>query len=242
MSPFVPILSDILAQNQEALQCEYSPEVIARLAALCDRLCEVNAHLNLTAIKDPVEIAVKHIADSLSVARFLPQNARVLDVGCGAGFPCLPLAIARPDLTITALDSTAKKLTFVAQTAQICGCENLTTLCARAEELAQSAYRESFDAVCARAVAAMPILAELCIPFVKKGGIWVALKGEKAMQEYQEARRAIDILGAKLQSSTQISLTGCEEAQNHHIFVLQKTTKTPEIYPRNFSQIRKKPL
>ncbi len=241
-SPFLPILTEVLTQNEALFDAPLPKETIEKLALLCDYLLEINAHLNLTAITEAREIAVKHIADSLSLSRYLPQNATVLDVGCGAGFPSLPLAIARPDLCITALDSTAKKLTFVQNAAQKCGALNLKILCGRAEELAQTDLRASFDVVTARAVAAMPVLAELCIPFVKKNGLWIAPKGANALCEWEEAKKAVHILGAKLQKSEPIDLKGGTEVQNHHIFVFQKTTESPAIYPRNFSQIRKKPL
>ncbi len=242
LSPFLPVLREVLTENEALFDAPFSQETLEKLTILCDFLVETNAFLNLTAITDAREIAVKHIADSLSLSRYFPKNACVLDVGCGAGFPSLPLAITRPDLCITALDSTAKKLNFVAQCAQKCDASNLKTLCGRAEELAQTNLRASFDAVTARAVASMPVLAELCIPFVKKGGLWIAPKGANALVEWEGAKKAVHLLGAILQRSEPIALKGGQEVQNHHIFVFQKTTDSPAIYPRNFSQIRKKPL
>ncbi len=237
------MLNAILIQNN--LQCFCEQQTLARLAQLTDALIEANQTMNLTAISDPHEIAVKHIADSLLIAKHLPQGARILDVGCGGGFPCLPLAAARPDLQITALDSTAKKLDFVARTARLLGVDSthFSPLCGRAEELGNDpAYRERFDVVCARAVARLPVLCELCIPFVRIGGVFLSMKGAQGLEELEEAKHAIPTLGANLQKMENLSLLGGNEPQQRFLFVLQKTTKTPRNYPRPFAQIRKKPL
>ncbi len=202
---------------------------------LTELLLDCNAQMNLTAITDLHEILCKHYADSLTAAPYLPQNARVIDVGCGGGFPTLPLAIARPDLSITALDSTAKKLTFVAQAALALHL-SVKTLNARAEEAARNAdFRQSFDAVVSRAVARLQILCELCLPFLRVGGIFVALKGSAAEQELSDAKNAIARLGGKVEDVIAADLGEPDQAAAHTVILIRKAAPTPDIYPRNFS-------
>ena len=212
------------------------------LYQMVDHMLEVNAVTNLTAITEPHEIALKHLADSLTVARFLPENAQVLDVGCGGGFPSLPLAIARPDLKITALDSTAKKTTYVAESARLLSLDNLKTLTGRAEELAQAPeYREKFDCTVARAVASLPILSELCLPFVKIGGKMVAMK---AKLDESEATKAPSTLGASPFERHELMLRSpdTDQTETRLILVADKQKHTPKDYPRAYAQIKKKPL
>jgi 16S rRNA (guanine(527)-N(7))-methyltransferase RsmG len=237
------MLKTVLEENHLEAFC--TEQTLLRLQAVIDALLEANQTMNLTAICDPHEIAVRHIADSLRIAAYLPQGVRVLDVGCGGGFPCLPLAAARPDLHITALDSTAKKLTFVEATARALGADeaHFCVLCGRAEELGNDpAYRERFDVVCARAVARLNVLSELCIPFVKQGGFFLSMKGSQGQEELVEAERGIKLLGADLQKMEIFDLCGETEPQKRVVLLFQKQTKTPKIYPRAFAQIRKKPL
>lgn len=218
-------------------------ELAERFNALTDRMLEVNAHMNLTAITDEDGVILKHYADSLVIADIIPEGASVIDVGCGAGFPSLPLAIARPDLKITALDSTAKRVNYIAETAEILGLTNISAVAARAEETASKpAMREMFDISCARAVARFSALCELCLPFVRTGGEFLALKGHSE-DEVSEASNAIKKLGGVLISSTSynISLPGGENNPRSLVRV-KKNSRTPEIYPRNWSQISKKPL
>ncbi len=248
IAQFQSCLPDVFQAN--GLEAFLTEEKCAQFAALGAALLLTNEKMNLTAITDPKSVTTRHLADSLLALKsphalqFIPVGAKVLDVGCGGGFPCLPLAIARPDLTIVALDSTAKKLEYIANTVKELQLSNVTTLCGRAEELAKPPLRESFDVVCARAVARLPILCELCLPFVKVKGCFVAMKGGgQAEDELQEASaQAIPVLGAKLAESLHLSLYGEEISQDREIFFLQKVTKTPPLYPRLFTQIKKKPL
>lgn len=210
------------------------------LYRMVENMLAVNSVMNLTAITEPREIVVKHLADSLSVSRFIPEGARVLDVGCGGGFPSLPLAIARPDLDITALDSTAKKTKYVADSAKLLGLEHLQVLTGRAEELALcEEYRENFDCSVARAVASLPVLSELCLPFVKVGGKMIAMK---AKIDEREETKASQILGASLFESCSFELKDGEIAETRLILVATKQKSTPAEYPRSYSQIKKKPL
>ena len=173
----------------------------------------------------------------------LPRGARIIDVGCGAGFPSLPIAILRPDITVLAIDSTGKKVNYVADTAKELGLTNLSTAVLRAEDGARDAsLRESFDVATARAVADLRILAELCLPFVRVGGQMLAMKGAKAAYELQDAKRALAMLGGRDARLLDVRLVGADEPIHHPLIFISKGTKTPAIYPRPYAQISKKPL
>ncbi len=212
---------------------------------LSEHMLAVNEHMNLTAITDLDGILVKHYADSLTAAAFLPEGARIIDIGCGAGFPSLPLAIARPDLNITSVDSTAKRIRYLNETAEILGLTNITGIAARAEELSHDpAYREVFDISCARAVARLNVLSELCLPFVRTGGRFIAMKADAA-DEIAESDNAIRKLGGdppEVHTLTLISDNASIEPSRRTIVCVKKISKTPANYPRNHSQIKKKPL
>lgn len=204
-------------------------------------LAEWNEKINLTAITDPMGITVKHFADSLSVFRFcsFPQDASVIDVGTGAGFPGLALLIARPDLRLTLLDSTKKKLGVIENILAETGL-SAELLHARAEEAGQnSGYRESFDFATARAVANLRELAEYCLPFVKRGGCFVSMKGSNAAEELDGAKKAIAVLGGKVQSAETFTL---EDAGERCIITIKKNSSTPAKYPRPSAKIAKNPL
>ena len=180
----------------------------------------------------------------MTVCADIPENARLIDIGCGAGFPSLPLAIFRPDVMITSLDSTAKRIDYVVKTAQKLGLGNVTAIAGRAEEYASKAdFRESFDMATARAVAAMPILSELCLPFVKIDGVFLAMKASRGEQEAGEAKNAISLCGGRLEELRHVELTLDGEAfESRAIIKVRKTAQTPAKYPRHYSQISKKPL
>lgn len=210
----------------------------ARFETLFALLTETNEKMNLTAITEEREVIFKHFADCLISEEDIPQGARLLDVGCGGGFPTLPLALARPDLSVTALDSTAKKLTFVSDCAEKLNL-NVKTLAARAEEAGKMPlYREKFDAVTARAVASLPVLAEWCLPFVKVGGVFLAMKGPGGKEELEQAKNAVQVLGGKIEKANEFSLCGAVRCN----ILIRKTAPTPPAYPRNNGAIKKKPL
>lgn len=235
---FVTLCEKCFEANELFAFC--NEKTLFLLYQMVENMLAVNSVMNLTAITDPHDIIVKHLADSLSASRFLPEGASLLDVGCGGGFPSLPLAIARPDLQIVALDSTAKKTKYVADSAKLLGLDHLQILTGRAEELAQDErYRERFDCVIARAVAALPILSELCIPFVKVGGKMIAMK---AKLDEREATTAPQTLGASRFEPHELVLIGEKESETRLILVSQKQTPTKAAYPRSYSQIKKKPL
>ena len=202
-----------------------------------------NEKFNLTAITEPNKIILNHYADCAVLALKLPLGAKIIDVGCGAGFPTLPLAIVRDDLKITAMDSTAKRVLYVENTANALSLNNVTAITMRAEDGGKSPeYRERFDFATARAVAEMRVLAELCLPYVKIGGKMIAMKGKNAEFELSGAKRAIAILGGSNPKIENITLVGGEEAFSHPLITVEKKTKTPATYPRPYAQISKKPL
>lgn len=205
-------------------------------ATLLTELLRVNEGMNLTAITDPEDVVIRHFIDSLTIVDEIPENATVIDVGCGGGFPTLPLAIARPDLTITALDSTAKKLTFVDEVAKKLSL-NVTTLAKRAEEIPEC--REKFDVAISRAVARMHLLIELCLPQVKVGGIFVAMKAQSGKEELTEALGGIAKLGGKVVKTNAFTLGTAGE---RYLITVEKVSPTPAAYPRPWGKIKKKPL
>ncbi len=217
-----------------------TPGLAGQFETLYHSLVDFNAHTNLTAITDEAGVILRHFADSLTAASYIGEkSAKILDVGCGGGFPTLPLAIARPDCRFFALDSTAKKLTFVAEAADLLHLP-VTTLPARAEELAANpAHRERYDLVFSRAVARLPMLCELCLPFVKVGGRLVALKGADGEIELAEAQSAIAKLGGRLITKQIFSLG---DAGGRVILEIEKIRPTPTAYPRAFAKIKKNPL
>ncbi len=215
---------------------------IQNFTVLTDIMLEENEKYNLTAIKDPDKIILNHYADCAALAAILPAESSIADIGCGAGFPSLPIAILRPDVKILGVDSTAKRITYVNMVAERLSLTNIRAITARAEELGKSEMRESFDVVTARAVAAMRILTELCIPLVRHGGQMIAMKGKNAEAELAEAKTSVTALGGRLREVREISLTDGTEMLAHPLIIIDKVKKTSGIYPRPFAQISKKPL
>lgn len=223
------------------LNINLDEKMLSDFEAFAERLVETNKSLNLTAITDPEGIAVKHFADSLAVlaAAKIPKESKILDVGTGAGFPAMPLMIARRDLKMTVLDSTAKKLKFVEESANSLGLFP-EVIHSRAEELGKkSGYRESFDFVTARAVANLRELSEYCLPFVKIGGLFLAMKGPLAGEELEGAKKAVKLLGGKIE---QVFSSDLADENERSIILIRKISQTPPKYPRASAQIAKKPI
>jgi 16S rRNA (guanine527-N7)-methyltransferase len=211
---------------------------------LTERMLSENEKYNLTAITEPAKIILNHYADCATLAAKLKKGASIVDVGCGAGFPTLPLALVRDDLKIVAMDSTAKRVNYVKETAEMLGLVNVTCIVSRAEDAGKDGtMRESFDYATARAVAEMRTLCELCLPLVKVGGEMVAMKGKSAEFELSGAKRAIAILGGGDEKVEEVVLKNeHDEPLSHPLIYVKKKQKTPMTYPRAFAQIIKKPL
>ena len=207
---------------------------------LCDFGCAVvkqNEVMNLTAITAPDQVAKLHLLDSLSVLKAADLGGkRVIDVGCGAGFPGVPLKIACPGMQLTLLDSLGKRMNWLETILPQLGVE-ATCVTARAEE-AVATCRERYDVATSRAVARLNILLELTAPFVKVGGFVLAMKGTAAMEELEEAKKAIKILGLKLEEVREFPVDGTA----HTVIVLKKVAPTPAKFPRRFAKIKQAPL
>ena len=234
-------LSKVFKEN--GLGSYLNAERSEKFLALTKRMLLENEKYNLTAITEPKKIILNHYADCVTLAQRLPRGASLIDVGCGAGFPSLPLAIVREDVKILAMDSTAKRIAYVSETAELLGLKNLTAVTMRAEDGARlPEYRESFDFATARAVAEMRVLTELCLPYVKPSGAMIAMKGKNAEYELAASKKAIALLGGKGATVENVTLKGCGEVLTHPLIIIEKKTKTPASYPRPFAQISKKPL
>lgn len=205
-----------------------------------EKLEEKNRVMNLTAITTPEDAAELHFVDSLYALTDTRVRGKVLDVGSGGGFPAFPVAIAS-GCGMTCLDSTAKKLEFIKDTASSLGISNIDTLCGRAEELSLLAeYREKYDAVLSRGVARLNVLCEWCLPYVRPNGVFVALKGSAGREEADEAANAIKTLGGRLAYINEYTLPA--SGHTHTLVVVEKIGRTPKEYPRRNSIISKKPL
>jgi 16S rRNA (guanine(527)-N(7))-methyltransferase RsmG len=218
-------------------------EIIDKMYKMTEYMLEINKVMNLTAITEPEEVIAKHLADSVIAALYIEKGARICDVGCGGGFPSLPLAIARPDITVVGIDSTDKRINYVNDAASRLGLKNLTAITGRAEDLAQNEdFREQFDICTARAVASLPVLSELCIPFIKIGGSFIAMKGKMSQEEFSKASETLGCEKLDEGKITRYTLKTSDGEDERSIVILKKISKTPAKYPRNYSQIKKKPL
>ena len=210
------------------------------LEAFARAVLEKNKVMNLTAITDDADFARLHLLDSaalLNVADF--SGRRAVDVGTGAGFPGVPLRILCPDVRMTLLDSTGKRIDFLRETCAALGLGNVDCVHARAEEFAAE-HREGFDLAVSRAVAALPVLCELCLPLVKVGGQFLAMKSARSDGELEGAMDAIAALGGRLADVVDYAIPGSDVT--HRVIVIDKVDHTPPRYPRAFGKIKKAPL
>lgn len=227
-----------LIQEAAALGITVTPQQSDLLDRYCAGVIDTNRHLNLTAITDPREVEIKHLLDCLAVCTLPQLRGAVADIGTGAGFPGVVLAVMRPDLRLTLIDATAKKLRFVLQACDALGIA-VQTVHGRAEELARDTLRETFDTVTARAVAPLPTLLEYGLPLVNVGGHLLAMKGPEADVELADSAYALKELGGHTVEVKHITLPG---GLRRAVVIIQKTAPTPGRYPRGGKNITKNPL
>ena len=228
-----------LAEIFSAEGLELTAEQYEQLGIYARMLVEWNEKMNLTAITDPRGISLKHFLDSIIPLGkvSVPQGASLIDVGTGAGFPGLPMKIYRPDIKLTLLDSLNKRVNFLSE---VCRETGASAECVhqRAEEGGhREEFREKFDIAVARAVAAMPVLSEYCLPYVKIGGTFLALKGPS--EDYKAGEKAVKTLGGEISEVVEYSLP---DGDKRMLIVVRKISAVPEKYPRNSGQISKKPI
>ena len=224
-------------------QIPYSDEIIRKFDAYRSGILQWNQFVNLTAIRDPQEFTVKHFIDS-ATCFCLPEYAqadKIVDMGTGAGFPGVPLAILSPEKEFVLVDSLNKRLKIIQELCQTIGINNVTTIHNRAEDMGRdSRHREKYDMCVSRAVANLSVLCEYCLPLVKPGGVMAAYKGADADKELKEAKNAMKTLGAAEYRMEKTAIG--QEARMHRILIIKKTGKTPSKYPRKAGTPAKEPL
>ena len=226
------------------LEEKYGEERTSMLVEYMDMILEKNRYINLTAVRDRDEALQKHIADSLSCDFMEEYEAaeNVIDIGTGAGFPGVPLAIVSPDKKFTLVYSLNKRLRIIDELTGELGIKNVTTVHGRAEDVGKSKeHREQYDICVSRAVASLDVLCEWCLPLVKKGGYFVAYKGENVSRETEDAANAIKLLGGKIAEIRKVQ-TEEESISGHVLVMIKKVKNTPSKYPRQAGQAKKNPL
>lgn len=232
-------MEQILREGLKALDIEAGEEAVSLLRDYGRELMRVNATTNLTAIREETEAAKLHFLDCAALLKAADfAGCRVIDVGSGAGFPGVPLRILQPDIKLTTIDSVGKKVDFVKNTCEMLGIRDVNCIWGRVEELPQ--LRESFDIAVSRAVADLVVLAELSLPQVKQGGLFIAMKGPECREEVAQAEFAIKTLGGRVRDVWRYTIPGTEVT--HAAVIVEKVKSTPPQYPRRYAQIKKKPL
>ena len=230
-------MMEALTRGLEQYGLSLEQEQRQTLCRFGEALLEKNRVMNLTAITEPRQVALLHFVDSLLLLKEADfREKRVVDIGCGGGFPGVPLKIGCPQMDLTLLDSLGKRMRWLEETLPILGV-SAECVTARAEEEA-ARRREGYDFAVSRAVARVNVLAELCLPYVKVGGAFLAMKGAAAEEEVREARRAIEVLGGRVETLREYQLEGAARG----IVVIRKAAPTPPQYPRAYAKIKQRPL
>lgn len=227
----------------EKIGINLSEKQISQFMTYYDLLVEWNSFMNLTAITEFNEVIDKHFIDSLAICEYVDfkNGDSLIDIGTGAGFPGIPLKIVFPELRITLLDSLNKRIKFLDTVIESLGLENVETIHGRAEDFAkQQSYREKYDFVISRAVANLATLSELCIPFAKEDKYFISYKAEKCNEELEDAKKAISILGGKVEKQIEYKLPDTD--MNRNLLLIKKVKSTPKKYPRKAGTPAKEPI
>ena len=223
------------------INIQLSTEQIEQLYTYMELLLEWNEKINLTAITEPEEIIVKHYVDSLTIAKEIPENSKIVDMGTGAGFPGIPLKIYRKDIEIVLVDSLNKRINFLNEVIHNLQLKKIETIHSRAEEFGKNKkYREQFDIATSRAVANLSTLSEYLIPLLKKNGKMIAMKGSDTKEELKDAKTAIKVLGGKIEKEEEFVLPRTDIKRT--IIVIKKVKETPAKYPRKPGTPSKEPI
>ncbi len=231
------IITDILTANGATAECADKFDTYYRM------LIEWNEKINLTAITEEREAALKHFVDCISAFKSekIKADSKIIDVGTGAGFPGLPLKIFDESLNVTLMDSLNKRISFLNEVINALDLENIETVHSRAEDLGKNKdYREKYDLCISRAVANLATLSELCLPFVKVGGYFISMKGPKALDELSDAKKAIKLMGGEFEEIKNYAID--ETDFDHNLVIIKKVSSTPSKYPRNAPKPSKEPI
>lgn len=234
---------ELLENGLKNFNIDVNDTMLEKFEKYREILVEYNKNMNLTGITEQREVYIKHFLDSVAIFKdgYIMDGLSVIDVGTGAGFPGIPYKICNPTIKLTLLDSLNKRINFLKEVCTNIGFDDVEFVHGRAEDFGQNEdFREKFDIATARAVANLPVLLELCIPFVKVGGFFICLKGPNAENEVEEAKNAMDVLDVKLVENIEVSLP--DEELKHRILVFKKIKETLGKYPRKAGKLSKKPL
>lgn len=236
-------ITEVLIGGAVELGLEFNDKQIEQFKKYYQLLEKTNKNINLTAITDEREVAIKHFLDSLTCqsAVALRDGQQIVDIGTGAGFPGIPLKIYRPGIVMTLVESLKKKVNFLEDVIAELGLQETRVIHARAEDFGRDRkQREYYDLVLARAVAGLPVLAEYCLPIVKVGGLFVAMKGPKVKEEIEAAKNALSVLGGVMDKVINLKLPLIGDERN--LVIVRKVSPTPGSYPRRAGMPQKKPL
>lgn len=235
-------MDKILIDACDELGVKIDEKKVSQFFKYMEMIIEWNKKFNLTAITEPKEILLKHFADSVSLIPFIDiKEKKVIDVGTGAGFPGIPIKIIEPSIKLTLLDSLKKRVNFLQNAVDVIPLNDTECIHIRAEDGGKNEkFREKFDVCVSRAVADLTVLSEYCIPFVKKGGVFISLKGPDAKEETERAEKAIEVLGGKTDSVNKVKIPFTDII--HTLIIIKKVRQTPSIYPRKPGKISKNPI
>ena len=228
-----------MAEESEKIGIKLSDEQLNEFYEYMQLLLEWNEKMNLTAITDPEKVIKKHFVDSITIKKYIKEKSRLIDVGTGAGFPGIPLKIVDKSIKLTLLDSLNKRINFLNEIIEKLNLKEVNTIHSRAEEYAKNKVRESYDVAVSRAVADLPILLEYLMPYVKLNGICICMKGPKAQEELERSKKAINILGGKLEKVEKITI---DEKMERNLIIIRKIKDTPNKYPRKAGVPTKNPI